>query len=108
MNRAANQSEREFLSGLRQVSFSAAERKAVGNGFALFPRTSSLASVRNDTSKITYFESEEEIKRRPRNVFTAGNLASLDSHDSGVWVSFDKDKRNTLPKVGVFSKCLNT
>lgn len=96
MNRVLSQSEYEFLSGLGQVSFSAAEQNPSNIRRAYFPRTSSLASVRNGRREISQVESKAHGKLSPRNVYSAENLASLDSHDSGVRVNFATDKRNSI------------
>ena len=99
MYRPTSQSEREFLSGLRQVSFSAADQETVDNRFVGFRRTSSLASIRNGHCKIASLVQEEFAKHRPRTIHTAIKSASLDSHDSGAWANFDEDKRCTYLKV---------
>lgn len=99
MRRAFSQSERDFLSGLRQVSFSAAESCFENTHCAFVPRTSSIASVRNYKQGTTEFNAEEVKKRRPRNVDPAGNRASLDSHDSGAYVKYSQHKITSAAKV---------
>ncbi|XP_052796435.1 trichohyalin-like isoform X4 [Mya arenaria] len=82
MRRAVSQSEREFYSGLRQAPNQAAFK---GNGSYRnnrhVPRTSSLLSLGNDNIP----SSIAEVRRqRPRQSLSAGNLASVVTHDSGV------------------------
>ena len=80
MRRTVSQSEREFYSGLRQVP-----NQVVFKGNGSFrnnrhvPRTSSLLSLGNDN-----YSSSDVRRQRPRQSLSAGNLASVVTHDSGV------------------------